>query len=63
MSHKDEREDRELIRSMVPKMTIKVDPSVKETDMYLKGEPAGSVPMNVTIGKPRAYFPPKKGPK
>ena len=43
--------------------TLKVDPSVRVTDLYLKGEPLGSVPMSVTIGKPRANYPPKPGPK
>jgi hypothetical protein len=41
----------------------KVDPSVSEYDQYLTGEPRGSVPMSVTIGKPAAYYPPTKGPK
>lgn len=41
----------------------KVDPSVKVTDLYQKGEPKGSVPMKVTMGKPEAYSPPKQGPK
>ncbi len=43
--------------------TPKVDGSVRVTDLYLKGEPRGSVPMSVTIGKPAAYYPPKPGPK
>lgn len=43
--------------------TAKTDPSVRVTDLYLKGEPRGSVPMDVTIGKPVAYYPPKSGPK
>lgn len=58
-SHRDEAQDIELIRAM----TVKTDPSVKVTDLYLKGEPRGSVPMDVTIGKPRAYYPVKPGPK
>lgn len=41
----------------------RVDPSVYATDLYLEGEPRGSVPMDVTIGKPRAYYPAKSGPK
>lgn len=43
--------------------TIKTDPSVKETDLYLKGEPRGSVPIEKTMAKPEAYSPPKQGPK
>mgnify|MGYP001589053189 CR=1 FL=1 len=43
--------------------TPKVDGSVRVTELYLKGEPRGSVPMNVTIGKPQAYSPAKPGPK
>jgi hypothetical protein len=43
--------------------TQKVDPSVKETDMYLKGEPRGSVPIERTMAKPEAYKPAKPGPK
>lgn len=41
----------------------KTDPSVSDFDLYLQGEPRGSVPMDITIGKPRAYYPPEKGPK
>lgn len=41
----------------------RVDPSVKQSEMEQKGEPRGSVPMSVTIGKPQAYQPPKSGPK
>lgn len=41
----------------------KVDPSVSEYDQYLTGEPKGSVPMSVTMGKPAAYYPAKPGPK
>lgn len=43
--------------------TIKTDPSVKETDSYLKGEPRGSVPIERTMAKPEAYTPAKPGPK
>lgn len=43
--------------------TVKVDPSVKETEMELKGEPRGSVPLARTIAKPTAYKPAKSGPK
>lgn len=43
--------------------TVKTDPSVKETDMYQKGEPRGSVPIERTMQKPEAYQPPKPGPK
>lgn len=43
--------------------TSKTDPSVRVTNLYLKGEPRGCVPMDVTIGKPRAYTPAKSGPK
>lgn len=35
--------------------TQKVDPSVRETDLELKGEPRGSVPLSVTMRKPQAY--------
>lgn len=41
----------------------KVDPSVRETDLELKGEPRGSVPMSTTMAKPAAYKPAKGGPK
>lgn len=41
----------------------RVDPSVRETELELKGEPRGSVPMSVTMGKPSAYKPAKSGPK
>lgn len=41
----------------------KVDPSVSSLDQYLTGEPRGSVPMEITMGKPRAYYPAKPGPK
>lgn len=40
--------------------TQKVDPSVLETDLYLKGEPRGSVPMSTTMRKPEAYSSPSK---
>lgn len=43
--------------------TSKVDPSVRVTDLYLKGPMRGEVDMSVTIGKPAAYFPAKSGPK
>lgn len=43
--------------------TAKIDGSVRVTELYLKGEPRGSVPMEVTIGKPEAYYPSKSGPK
>lgn len=42
---------------------MKTDPSVLETDLYLKGEPRGSVPLERTLQKPAAYQPPKSGPK
>ena len=42
---------------------VRVDPSVKETDLYQKGEPRGSVPMSTTMQKPEAYKPSKGGPK
>jgi hypothetical protein len=42
-------------------MTVqKVDPSVLETDLYLKGEPRGSVPIERTIRKPEAYSKPSR---
>lgn len=43
--------------------TVKTDPSVKVTDLYLKGDPRGSVPIEKTMAKPEAYSPPTKGPK
>lgn len=43
--------------------TQKVDPSVCVTDLYLKGEPAGCVPLERTMQKPAAYTPAKSGPK
>lgn len=43
--------------------TPKVDGSVRVTELYQEGEPRGSVPMDVTIGKPQAYTPAKSGPK
>lgn len=43
--------------------TPKVDPSVRTTDLYLKGPMRGEVDMSVTIGKPSAYYPAKSGPK
>lgn len=41
----------------------RVDPSVKDSDMELKGEPCGSVPLERTMAKPAAYYPAKPGPK
>lgn len=41
----------------------RVDPSVRPSDLELKGEPRGSVQMSVTMGKPQAYKPTKSGPK
>lgn len=41
----------------------RVDPSVRPSDLEMKGEPRGSVPMSVTMGKPQAYKPTKPGPK
>lgn len=41
----------------------KVDPSVTNKDMELKGEPLGSVPLARTMAKPEAYKPAKEGPK
>ncbi len=41
----------------------KVDPSVSELDLYKKGEPQGSVPIERTMAKPEAYKPAKGGPK
>lgn len=43
--------------------TIRTDPSVKQSDLELKGEPRGSVSMSTTMGKPEAYKPAKGGPK
>lgn len=43
--------------------TQKVDPSVRPSDLELKGEPRGSVPMSVTMAKPQAYKPVKSGAK
>jgi hypothetical protein len=40
--------------------TIKVDPSVRREETENKGEPLGSVPMSVTMGKPQAYKPAKE---
>jgi hypothetical protein len=57
--HPDEAEDIALIRSM----TTRTDPSVKETDLYLRGEPHGCVPLERTMRKPDAYYPTKSGPK
>lgn len=42
--------------------TQRVDPSVKETDLELKGEPQGCVPLARTMKKPEAYKA-VKGPK
>lgn len=41
----------------------RVDPSVKETELELKGEPRGSVSLSRTMAKPEAYKPAKPGPK
>lgn len=41
----------------------RVDPSVRQSDLELKGEPRGSVPMAVTMAKPQAYKPAKSGAK
>lgn len=41
----------------------RVDPSVRQSDLELKGEPRGSVPMSVTMAKPQAYKPTKSGAK
>lgn len=57
--HSDEAQDIALIKSM----TVKTDPSVSVLDMYQKGEPKGSVPMETTMGKPAAYYPATPGPK
>lgn len=40
--------------------TQKVDPSVSEMDLYQKGEPRGSVPLERTTRKPEAYSSPSK---
>ena len=55
--------DFDIRKQPLPKDTIapKTDPSVRLGP--LEGEPRGSVPMDVTIGKPRAYYPAKPGPK
>lgn len=57
--HDDEAEDIALIK----RMTVKTDPSVKVTDLELKGEPLGCVPLARTMRKPDAYYPAKPGPK
>lgn len=44
-------------------MTIKVDPSVKTSELETKGEPWGSVQMSKTMAKPEAYKPAKSGSK
>lgn len=46
-------------------MTQKVDPSVSNKDLELKGEPRGSVPLARTMRKPEAYSKPStiKTPK
>lgn len=41
----------------------RVDPSVKVSELELKGEPRGSVPLSRTLAKPEAYTPAKEGPK
>jgi hypothetical protein len=43
--------------------TAKTDPSVRVTDLYLKGEPRGCVPIERTMRKPEAYSPAKSGQK
>lgn len=43
--------------------TQKVDPSVRPEDTEQRGEPRGSVPIERTMRKPDAYYPPKQGPK
>jgi hypothetical protein len=48
---------------MADSKTQKVDPSVRPEQTEQKGEPRGSVPMSVTMGKPQAYKPAKPGPK
>jgi len=48
---------------MTTSRTTKVDPSVRPEDLEQKGEPKGSVPISVTMGKPQAYKPAKEGPK
>jgi hypothetical protein len=57
--HDDEAEDIGLIK----RMTVKTDPSVKVTDLELKGEPLGCVPLERTMRKPDTYYPAKPGPK
>lgn len=59
------RKDSDGIEMCFPDSTKdeKIDPSVTVTDLYLKGEPRGCVPMDVTMGKPAAYYPAKPGPK
>lgn len=57
--HPDEAEDLALIRATVSR----TDPSVKETDLELRGEPRGCVPLERTLRKPDAYYPAKSGPK
>jgi hypothetical protein len=44
-------------------VTIKTDPSVKQSELEKKGEPQGSVPLERTMQKPQAYSPANKGPK
>ncbi|MCA6108115.1 hypothetical protein [Bradyrhizobium cenepequi] len=61
--HADEAQDRALFNSMFPTETIKVDPAVRDSDLILRGEPKGSVPLERTMAKPRAYSPATKGPK
>jgi hypothetical protein len=58
-NHPDEAQDIALIKSM----TTKTDPSVHEQELVLRGEPRGSVPLERTLQKPRAYYPATKGPK
>ena len=57
--HDDAEQDIALLKAT----TIKTDPSVKVTDTYNKGEPRGSVPLAVTMRKPQAYDPKRRGPR
>ena len=50
-------------RGIEGSMTTKTDPSVHEQELVLRGEPRGSVPLERTLQKPRAYYPATKGPK
>lgn len=42
---------------------VKVDPSVHEWETIRQGEPRGSIPMEVTMGRPTAAYPIRRGPK